>query len=66
MLDARNRVLEFFGQKAERVEEKKVEKKLWARPENSPLRNKTFPIKEWNKHFSSLGSKRAPIGSALK
>lgn len=60
-LDAQNRVLEFFGRKAERVEEKKVEKKLWDKPKASRLQNKTFPIKEWNKHFSSLGSKRAPI-----
>jgi len=49
------------GRKAERVEKKRVEKKLWSKPGKSRLQDKTFPIKEWNKHFSSLGSKRAPM-----
>lgn len=53
--------LDFIGRKAERVQEQKVEKKLWSKPEASRLQDKTFPITEWNKHFSSLGSKRAPI-----
>ena len=53
--------LDFAGRKAERVGEKRVEKKLWSGPESSSLMDKSFPIKEWNKHFSSLGSKRAPI-----
>jgi hypothetical protein len=53
--------LGFVGKKADRVEKKKFEKKPWGKPESSRLMDKTFPIKEWNKHFSSLGSKRAPI-----
>ncbi|PXA04750.1 hypothetical protein DDZ13_06160 [Coraliomargarita sinensis] len=52
---------DLVGRKAERVEEKRVEKKFWSGKEQSRLQDKTFPIKEWNKHFSSLGSKRAPI-----
>ena len=58
--------LDFAGRKAERVEEKRVEKKLWSRPEGSSLMKKTVPIKEWNKHFSGLGSKRAPITMSEK
>lgn len=58
--------LDFVGRKADRVEEKRVEKKLWTRPEGSSLMDKTFPIKEWNKHFSGLGSKRAPIAMSEK
>lgn len=50
-----------IGRKADQVEKKEVEKKMWADPGKSRLQDKTFPIKEWNKHFSSLGSKRAPI-----
>ena len=50
-----------FGRKAERVQEKRVEKKIWTGPKASRLQEKKFPIKEWNKHFSPLGSKRAPI-----
>lgn len=53
--------LDFTGRKADRVEEKRVEKKMWSRPESSSFMDKSFPIKEWNKHFSGLGSKRAPI-----
>lgn len=55
-----------LGRKADRVEEKRVEKKIWSKPEASGLQDKTFPIKEWNKHFSSLGSKRAPISMSEK
>ena len=63
---AQNRILQLFGQKADRVEEKKVEKKIWKQPETSDLQNKKFPIKEWDKHFSPLGSKRAPISVDAK
>lgn len=58
--------LDFVGRKADRVEEKRVEKKLWTRPEGSSLTEKSFPIKEWNKHFSGLGAKRAPITMSEK
>lgn len=60
-LSANQRALDFVGGRAERLENKRVEKKLWNRPERSPLTDKRFPIKEWEKHFSPLGSKRAPI-----
>lgn len=54
------------GRKAESVEKKRVEKEIWTGPKASRLQEKTFPIKEWNKHFSSLGSKRAPIAVGEK
>lgn len=66
LLDAKLFGLDFIGRKADRVEEKRVEKKLWKRPEGSSLMDKSFPIKEWGKHFSSLGSKRAPITMSEK
>lgn len=50
-----------LGRKAESVEKKRVEKEKWTGQKASRLQEKTFPIKEWNKHFSALGSKRAPI-----
>ncbi|MFO8027933.1 MAG: hypothetical protein R6U56_09740 [Opitutales bacterium] len=65
-LDANLFDLGFVGRKADRVGEKKVEKKQWERPEDSSLMDKSFPIKEWNKHFSALGSKRAPIAMSEK
>ena len=58
--------LDFVGRKADRAEEKRVEKKLWTRPEGSSLTEKSFPIKDWNKHFSVLGAKRAPITMSAK
>jgi hypothetical protein len=61
MLNANRTLSDLVGRKADRVQDKKVEKKLWSKPGKSRLQDKTFPIKEWNKHFSSLGSKRAPI-----
>ena len=60
-LEANSRTLGFANRRADQVENKRVEKQLWAQPKGSRMMDKTFPIKEWNKHFSSLGAKRAPI-----
>ena len=56
--------LDFLERKAERIETKRIEKKMWDRPGNSRFQNKRFPIKEWNKHFSSMGSKRSAISTS--
>ena len=61
LLEANQRTASFAGKRATSVEGQRVEKKLWALRDNSFLMNKTFPIEQWDKHFSSLGSKRAPI-----
>ena len=60
-LEANPNKVSFVGKRATSVEGQRVEKKLWAQPDNNFLMNKTFPIEQWDKHFSSLGSKRAPI-----
>ena len=60
-LDANPSTVSFVGKRAILVEGRRVDKKLWARPDNDFLMNKTFPIGQWEKHFSSLGSKRASI-----
>ena len=60
-LEANPSIVSFVGKRATSVEGQRVEKKLWAQPYNNFLMNKTFPIEQWDKHFSSLGSKRAPI-----
>ena len=60
-LEANPSIVSFVGKRATSVEGQRVEKKLWAQPDNNFLMNKTFPIEQWDKHFSSLGSKRAPI-----
>ena len=60
-LEANPSIVSFVGKRATSVEGQRVEKKLWAQPDNNFLMNKTFPIEQWDKHFSSLGGKRAPI-----
>ena len=61
-LDANPRTsVGFAGKRAATVENQRVEKKLWSKPQTNSMMNKTFPIEQWDKHFSSVGSKRAPI-----
>ena len=61
LLEANPRTVGFAGKRATSVEGQRVEKKLWAQSQTNFLMNKTFPVEQWDKHFSSLGSKRAPI-----
>lgn len=60
-LEANNRTLDFTNRRAGVVENKRVEKKIWAQPQGNSMANKRFPIEQWDKHFSSVGSKRASI-----
>ena len=60
-LEANPSTVSFVGKRAASVEKQRFEKKLWAQPQANSLMSKTFPIEQWDKHFSSLGSKRAPI-----
>lgn len=58
---ADSRTLSFANRRADLVENKRVDKKIWAQPGGNSMMNKRFPIQHWDKHFSSVGSKRAPI-----
>ena len=49
------------NRRANTFEEKRFTKHMWSQSENSSLLSKRFPFDQWNKHFSSLGNKRAPI-----
>ena len=60
-LEANPHTASFVGNRAASVEGQRFEKRLWAKPQTNIMMNKTFPIEQWDKHFSSLGSKRAPI-----
>ena len=62
-LEANTRTVSFVGKRATSVEGQRFEKRLWAQLQTNFIMNKTFPIEQWDKHFSSLGSKRAPISS---
>jgi hypothetical protein len=43
------------------VEDKRVEKRMWNKTESNSMMDKRFPMEQWDTHFSSVGSKRAPI-----
>ena len=60
-LYADTRTTAFGSRRANKVEDKRVDKRMWAQPGSNPMMNKRFPIEQWDKHFSSMGSQRAPI-----
>ena len=60
-LEANPSTASFVGKRATSVEGQRFEKKAWVLPQTNLIMNKTLPIEQWDKHFSSLGSKRAPI-----
>jgi hypothetical protein len=47
--------------RADIVEDKRVEQRMWNQAESNSIMNKRFPMEKWDTHFSSVGSKRAPI-----
>lgn len=53
--------VDFAGKKGEAVQEKRFEKKFWGGGNAAGMSEKRFHIEEWGKHYSSVGSKRAPI-----
>lgn len=53
--------LDLVGRRADRVEDQRFTKKIWESRQSNSLMERRFPLEQWNKHYSSLGSKRAPI-----
>lgn len=43
------------------VSQKRFTQKMWGNKEKSGLMDKSFPFKQWDSHYSSLGSKRSGI-----
>ncbi len=60
-LQAESGSLGIASRRADRVEKQRFEKKLWRQPRGNSMMQKRFPLQQWDKHFSSVGSKRAPI-----
>jgi hypothetical protein len=56
--------LDNYQKRATNFSEKRFSSRMWDNDKQSTLTQKRFPFKKWDKHFSPLGSKRAPI--ALK
>jgi hypothetical protein len=61
LTSAGGKVLTVSGEGVDSLQNKRFEKKKWGGSQSSKVSDKRFPIKEWNKHFSSVGGKRAPI-----
>jgi hypothetical protein len=50
-----------MSRRAERIESQKVEKQLWSKTKENSMMEQRFAMQHWDKHFSSVGTKRAPI-----
>ena len=55
--------LELYQQSARDVEDKRFKSRIWHKHKKNDWLEKSFPLKEWQRHFSALGAKRAPIGA---
>ncbi|MDQ8194583.1 hypothetical protein QEH59_09110 [Coraliomargarita sp. SDUM461004] len=58
---SRSRSAGFGSRRANNVEDQRVKKQMWAQPQANSMMDKSFPIEQWDKHFSPVGSKRAGI-----
>lgn len=58
---ANTRTTGFVARKADRIESQRFEKKSWATSKQNAFSEKSFEIQEWDKHFTALGGKKAPI-----
>jgi hypothetical protein len=56
-----SRTLGFASRRADNVESQRFDKTMWSTSESNSLMKQSFPIKNWDKHFSSVGGKRAPL-----
>jgi hypothetical protein len=55
--------LDSYTNKASDVSQKRFEQKTWSNNQKSNLMDKAFPFKQWDTHYSSLGSKRSNIST---
>lgn len=53
--------LDAVGRQAGSIQKKRVAPKQWGSSETLPMADKRISMEDWPKHFSSVGSKRAPI-----
>lgn len=57
-LNGETPVVESYRKKEDEFSKKRFEQKQWSGTKKSDLGQKTFPLKQWDKHYSSLGSKK--------
>lgn len=56
-----NRLVRGLTKKNSSYMNERIKSKTWNSEKNTQFTNKSFPMQQWDKHFSSVGSKRAPI-----
>jgi len=60
-LRGESHTMDFVQRRADGISHKRVESRMWGGEKNSQLLQKRFPIEDWEKHYSSIGTKKAPI-----
>lgn len=60
-LEAQNSALGLSTRRADRIADQRYDKKIWGQSESKAFSKKTISLKEWDKNFSSVGSKRSSI-----
>ncbi len=52
-----------YSERATGVSQKRFEQKSWSGGQQSDLMKKSFAFKQWDRHYSSLGSKRSRVST---
>lgn len=60
-LHGQNSALELATRKADSIADQRYDKKIWGQKGTKAFTKKTISLKEWDKNFSSIGSKRSSI-----
>ena len=55
--------MDAYSKQASGVSQKRFEQKAWSGGQKSDLMQKSFAFKQWDSHYSSLGSKRSNIST---
>lgn len=63
LLSAQSTAVDSYEQKATDVSQKRFEQKAWSNTKQSGLKDKAFPFKQWDSHYSGLGSKKSAIST---
>jgi hypothetical protein len=54
-------VVDTYEKQEKNLSQKRFEQKFWSGNQKSDLMQKSFPFKQWDSHYSSLGSKKSNI-----
>jgi hypothetical protein len=60
---ANNSAVDGYSERATDVSQKRFKQKTWSGGQQSDLMKKSFPFKQWDRQYSSLGSKRSRVST---